>query len=92
MTINVLPPKVAEFMRGHWESASHRRMFFIGQVAVKVSGMFQLTLDEPVPEEATGAFILLLEGLEAGDAEEYSRCDAMAMALYREWLASREVH
>lgn len=92
MTTAIFPPNVAEFMQDHWPSASHRRMFFLGQVAVKVSGMFQLSPDEAVPDEATLAFILLLEGLQSGSAAEYARCEASAMALYQEWLANREVH
>lgn len=92
MTVKVFPPEVAEFVRECWPSAVHRRMFYLGQLVVKISALFQLTDSDDVPDEATLAFILLLEGMESGDAAEYVRCDASAMALYREWLASREVH
>ena len=88
----IFPPKVAEFVGEQWQSADARRMFFLGQVLVKLSAMFQLSPDEDVPEQATAAFILLLEGMESGNPAEYARCDAAAMALYREWLACREVH
>lgn len=92
MTMKVFPPKVAEFVRDYWPSASHRRMLYLGHVMTKVSALFQLTDDDDVPEEATCVFILLLEGLQSGDEAEYARCEAAAMAIYHEWLAGREVH
>lgn len=92
MTAALLPPKVAEFVQDYWKSASHRRMFFLGQLTVKVAGMFQLSANDDTPSDAAAVFILLLEGMESGDASEYARCDALAMDIYRTWLANREVH
>lgn len=92
MTATLLPPKVAEFVQDYWSSASHRRMFYLGQVLIKVSGLFQLSPSDDVPNDATIVFILLLEGMESGDAAEYARCETSAMDIYRAWLASREVH
>lgn len=92
MTLQLFPPKIAEFINEQWRSAAARRMFFLGQVMVKVAGMFQISPDEDVPPEAQGVAILLLEGMESGNAAEYARCDALAMALYHEWLACRELH
>ena len=92
MSAKLLPPRTADFVRDMWQSTTHRRMFFIGQVLTKVSALFQLLPDDDVPDEASAAFFLLLEGLESGNPVEYARCDALAMELYRYWLASREVH
>lgn len=92
MSAKLLPPKTADFVRDMWRSATHRRMFFIAQTLTKVSALFQLLPDDEVPDEATAAFFLILEGLESGNPIEYARCDALAMQLYREWLATREVH
>lgn len=92
MTSALFPPKVSAFVQDHWKSVSHRRMFFLGQLTVKLAAMFQLSAAENLPDEAKLVFILLLEGMESGDAAEYARCDASAMEIYRTWLASREVH
>lgn len=92
MTHKIFPPKVAEFIQDYWPSASHRRMFFLGQVVVKVSAMFQLSPDDEVPDDAKAVFVLLLEGMESGDAATYARNEAQAMGIYNEWRARRELH
>lgn len=92
MTHKLFPSRVAEFVNGYWASASHRRMFFLGQVVVKVSAMFQLSPDDEVPDDAKAVFIALLEGMESGDAATYARNEAHAMGIYHEWLARRELH
>lgn len=92
MSAAVMPTKVAAFVRERWSSASHRKMFYLGQVVTKVAALFQFTASDPVPHEATLVFVLLLEGMESGNADEYTRCEASAMALYREWLAGRAVN
>jgi len=92
MTAKIFPPRIAEFVAEHWPSDSHRRMFILGQVLTKLSAMFQLAHNEPVPDEATAAFILLLEGMESGNEAEYRSCDELAMKLYQQWLARRELN
>lgn len=92
MITKLFPPKVAEFVQDYWPSASHRRMFFLGQVTVKVSAMFQLSPDDEVPDDAKAVFIALLEGMESGDAATYARMESHAMGIYSEWRARRELH
>lgn len=92
MTVNIMPPKIASFVNEHFDSPSHRRMYFIGATMTKVAAMFQLLPDDTVPAEASQAFVLILAGLESGNPSDYARCDATAMALYNEWLAARGVH
>lgn len=92
MTAKILPPKLAAFVQELMLSPAHRKMLHIGMALTKVSAMFQLTESDDVPVDATGVFILLLEGLESGSAAEYARCEAMAMQMYQAWMASREVH
>ncbi len=92
MTAALFPPKVAAFVNDYWSSSSHRRMFFLGQVVVKVAAMFQLSPDDGVPDDAKAVFILLLDGMESGDAATYARNESHAMALYNEWRVRRELH
>lgn len=92
MTAKILPPKVAAFVQDMMPSATHRKMLHVGLSLARTAGMFQLTDADDAPTEATGVFILLLEGLESGSAAEYAGCEAMAMQMYQAWLASREVH
>lgn len=92
MTSALFPPKIAEFVSDYWSSSSHRRMFFLGQVVVKVSAMFQLSPDTEVPDDAKAVFVLLLEGMESGDAAVYARNESHAMGVYNEWRARRELH
>jgi len=91
MTTKLFLPKVAKFIDTHWQSDTHRRMFQLGQVVVKVSAMFSLVPGEEVPEEAKAVAILYLEAMGSGDAATYARYDAQAIGIYREWLASREL-
>ncbi|MEG3791074.1 hypothetical protein V1318_13170 [Lysobacter sp. CCNWLW3] len=92
MMANILMPAMADFVHDHWSSASHRRMFFLGQIVLKITGMFKLTEVDEVPDAARVMFVLYLEGMESGDAEVYARFDAEAARIYQEWLAGREVH
>jgi len=85
-------PRVADFMSDHWPSASHRRMFILGQIVVKVSAMFQLVPGNDAPDEAKAVALLYLEGMESGDADTYARHDAEATRTYNAWLARRDLH
>lgn len=92
MSAKLLPPKVADFVQDMSRSETHVRMLHIGMVLTKVSAMFQLLPQDDAPDEAKAIFYLLLEGMESGSAAEYSKNDERARAIYRTWLAEREMH
>ena len=84
--------EVAQFIEDYSLSESHRLMFFLGQVTVKVCGMFELTIHSEIPEAAREAAALLLAGMMSGDAAVYSERHTKARAIYNEWHARRGVH
>ena len=92
MTARLLPPKIHNFVEDMMRSPTHRKIFHVGLALAKVSLMYQQLPGEAIPDEAKASVLLLLEGLESGDAAEYAACDAHVTTLYREWLATREVH
>jgi len=92
MNDKLLPPKLHDFVEEKMQCPTHRKMLHLGMVTAKVSLLYQQLPGEKIPDEAKASVLLLLEGLESGDASEYAECDAHVTTLYREWLATREVH
>jgi hypothetical protein len=86
---DVMPPHVWAFYNEHVQSPIGRKILHIGMALAKVTAMFGT---EQQPTEAMAIFILLLEGLESGDAATYARNEAHAMAIHNEWRARRELH
>lgn len=86
---SIWTPQIAQFIEEHGQSASHRRMFALGQVSVKVAAMFRLSPDAVAPDEACTMASLWLLGLESGDVAKYAECDAEAMRIYEDWRARR---
>ncbi|HRP73191.1 MAG TPA: hypothetical protein PK743_11220 [Luteimonas sp.] len=82
---DVMPPHVWAFYNEHMQSPTHRKMTHIGMALTKVTAMFGVVQQPP---EAMAIFVLLLEGLESGDAS----FEARAMAIYRKHIARRELH
>lgn len=92
MNDKLLPPKLHDFLEEKMRCPTHRKIFHVGLALAKVSLMYQQLPGEAIPDEAKASVLLLLEGLESGDAAEYAACDAHVTTLYREWLTTREVH
>src|SRR3546814_4536680 len=80
---------VAAFLQEQWASPEARKMFQLGQIAVKVAGMFQLQPTDTPPAEACKAAAAWLIGLESGDAAVYADCDAEALRQHGQWVARR---
>lgn len=78
-------PEIMDFIKTHEPDPVARRMYALGSVTVKVSGMYGLMgMDDPPPEACETAR-LLLEGLESGDPETYARHNIEAMEHYHRW-------
>src|SRR3546814_507708 len=82
---------VAAFLQEQWASPEARKMFQLGQIAVKVAGMFQLQPTDTPPAEACKAAAAWLIGLESGDAAVYADCDAEALRQHGQWVARRKL-
>src|SRR3546814_7119920 len=81
---------VAAFLQEQWASPEARKMFQLGQIAVKVAGMFQLQPTDTPPAEACKAAAAWLIGMESGDAAVYADCDAEALRQHGPWVRSEE--
>src|SRR3546814_6341034 len=73
---------VAAFLQEQWASPEARKMFQLGQIAVKVAGMFQLQPTDTPPAEACKAAAAWLIGLESRSEEHTSELQSLMRNSY----------